>query len=148
MELIFYPHLINPKKEREIHEGRKRIDIVFDNAAKDGIFYRLPANMGLHCPYMFIECKNYSTDPVNPELDQLAGRFGVHRGSVGFIVCRTFANRDLFISRCQDTYRDGRGLIIPLTDRDLVNLLDNYSEYNDAFFDTYISNIVREITLP
>ncbi len=147
LELLFYPDLIYPFKEREIHEGRKRIDISFDNAAKDGIFYRLSENMQLPCQYIFIECKNYSSDPVNPELDQLSGRFSVNRGRVGFLLCRNFINKNLFLQRCRDTYRDGRGLIIPLADQDLISLLDNHNEFNRTFIDKYLSDIVREITI-
>jgi len=147
LELIFYPYLIYPRKEKEIHEGRKRIDITFDNAADNGIFYRLAENMMLPCQYLFIECKNYSSDPANAELDQLSSRFSVNRGRVGFLVCRTFVNRQLFIKRCRDTYKDGRGLIIPLADQDIINLLDNHNEYNDTFLDKYLSDIIREVAM-
>jgi len=147
LELLFYPKLINPVKEREIHQGRKRIDITFDNAATDGIFYRLSENMGLPCLYLFVECKNYSSDPANPELDQLAGRFSVNRGRVGFLLCRNFVDRGLFIQRCRDTYSDGRGLIIPLVDQDIINLLDNHNEFDYAFIEKYLSDIIRDIIL-
>lgn len=147
LELILYPNLIYPVKEKEIHEGRKRIDITFDNAASNGIFYRLSENMKLPCQFLFVECKNYSSDPANPELDQLSGRFSVNRGTVGLLICRNFVNRQLFLQRCRDTYRDGRGLIIPLADQDIINLLDNHSEYNDTFLDKYFSDIIREIAM-
>lgn len=147
LEVIFYPILINPIKEREIHEGRKRIDISFDNASTTGIFYRLSASFNIPCPYIFIECKNYSNDISNPELDQISGRFSVNRGKVGFIVCRTVDNMHLFISRCRDTFKDGRGLIIPLVDEDLVSLLENHSEADNTFMEQFLSNRIREITI-
>jgi hypothetical protein len=145
LHLLFYPYLIYPKKEAEIHPGRKRIDIRFDTAAKDGLFFRFSNIMNLPSSYIFIECKNYSSDPANPELDQLSGRFSVNRGRVGFLVARDFRDKDLFIQRCRDTYSDGRGLIIPLDDQDLINLLYNHNEFNSAFLDQYRSDIVRQI---
>lgn len=147
LELILYPHFIYPIKEKEIHQGRKRIDITFDNASTKGIFYRLSEQLKLPCQYLFVECKNYSSDPVNPELDQISGRFSVNRGKVGFLVCRKFENRALFIERCKDTYKDDRGLIIPLVDQDIINLLDNFDEINYSFIDKYFSDFIREITL-
>jgi len=147
LELLFYPHLIYPELEREIHEGRKRIDVTFDNAAKLGIFSRLSENMQLPSQYIFVECKNYSDDPVNPEIDQLAGRFSVNRGKVGFLLCRQIDDMDLFINRCRDTYRDDRGLIIPLTDNDIVQLLQNIDNRNNAFLDTFLSERIRTIAI-
>jgi hypothetical protein len=147
LELIFYPHLINPIKEREIHNGRKRIDITFDNAAESGIFYRLSENFKISCPFIFIECKNYSRDIVNPELDQISGRFSVNRGKVGFIICRHIDDFQLFMNRCKDTYRDDRGLIIPLVDNDIIQLLQNYDNWNTGFTEKFLTDRIREITI-
>ena len=147
LELIFYPHFINPVKEREIHDGRKRIDLVFDNASQDGIFRRLSENYNIPCPYIFVECKNYTKDVANPELDQLSGRFSVNRGKVGFLVCRSIDNMQLFIQRCKDTFNDGRGLIIPLTDDDLIQILNIYDDWNWQPIEKFLSDRIREITL-
>lgn len=145
IELIFYPHLINPDLELEIHNGRKRIDINFDNASETGIFHRFSNNMGIPCSYIMMECKNYSSDPVNPELDQLSGRFSPNRGKVGFLLCRTIDNMDRFIKRCQDTFKDDRGLIIPITDIDIITILDNYNNWNSNYVDKFLSDRVRLI---
>jgi len=147
LEIIFYPDLIYPSLEREIHQGRKRIDITFDNAAFKGIFWRLSNNMKIPCQYIMVECKNYSTDPKNPELDQLSGRFSPNRGMVGFLLCRRINNINLFIDRCKDTYKDRRGLIIPFDDSDVIKLL-NYAQVLDySNIDKYISNRIRNITI-
>lgn len=147
LEIIFYPNLIYPSVECEIHQGRKRIDITFDNAASKGIFWRLSNNMKIPCQYIMIECKNYSTDPKNPELDQLSGRFSPNRGMVGFLLCRRINNINLFIDRCKDTYKDRRGLIIPFDDSDVIKLL-NYAQVLDySNIDKYISNRIRNITI-
>ncbi len=147
LEILFYPHLIYPSLEQEIHEGRKRIDLTFDNAATDGIFFRLHNSMGISCQYMMVECKNYSSDPTNPELDQLSSRFSPNRGRVGFLLCRTIDDLDRFISRCRDTYTDQRGLIIPLTDGDVITLLRNHNDWNSTFIERFLSDRVRQITI-
>lgn len=147
LELIFYPNLIYPTLELEIHEGRKRIDIVFDNASTNGIFFRFSNNMNLPSQYIMVECKNYTSDPVNPELDQLAGRFSPNRGKVGFLLCRHIDNFDRFIQRCQDTYRDERGLIIPLVDEDLFQILENYNDRDNNYLEQFLSERVRIIAI-
>jgi hypothetical protein len=147
LEFLFYPKLIYPTLEQEIHDGRKRIDLTFDNAAENGIFNRLSQNMQLPCQYIMVECKNYTTDIRNPELDQLSGRFSPNRGKVGFIVCRTIENFELFLNRCRDTYRDNRGLIIPIVDSDLIDLLNNHNEWNSDYLEVFLSNRIRSITM-
>ena len=99
LEAIFYPQLRKPVKEQEINEGRKRVDIVFNNGATEGFFFDLRTAHQMHCPYVFFECKNYSSDLKNPEFDQLLGRFSDKRGSVGILVCRTSQDRDLLLKR-------------------------------------------------
>jgi len=103
--------------------------------------------MGIPCQYIMVECKNYSEDPVNPELDQLSGRFSPNRGKVGFLLCREINNLDLFINRCRDTYRDERGLIIPITDDDINLILDNYNDWDNSFIDRFVSDRIRLIAV-
>ncbi len=120
---LFYPSLSTPRIEFPIHRGRKRIDITYVNLAVQRFFAWLAANYP--ASHVFVECKNYASDPTNPELDQLAGRFSPSRGQFGLLLCRSFQNKDTFIERCRDTAMDGRGFIIPLDDGDLESLIDS-----------------------
>jgi hypothetical protein len=124
LEFIFFPHLLSPRKEKEIHDGRKRIDIVMENGAREGIFQRLREVRNLPCGFVVIECKNYTRKIENPELDQIGGRFSPLRGKVGLLCCRQFDNRALFVKRCKDTLADDRGLILPLDDERILELLE------------------------
>jgi len=118
---IFYPSLTNPIAQVKIHKGRKRIDISYTNIASNGFFKWL--SMHFPSPNIFIECKNYSGEIGNPELDQLSGRFSPSRGTVGILVCRSFDDKNLFLERCRDTAIDQRGYIIVLDDSDLKALV-------------------------
>lgn len=127
LELLLYPNLSAPKKEFPVHDGRKRIDIRYNNSAESGFFFTLPNKVPtLPCPYIFVECKNYSGEVNNPELDQLSGRFSPQRGRVGILTCRNLDSKEGFIKRCIDTYHDERGLIIPLCDEDFEKALGEF----------------------
>ena len=102
--------------------------ILFDNSSETGFFFNLPnKNILLPCPYVYVECKNYTGEVANPEIDQLSGRFSNRRGRVGILTCREL--EDNFIKRCADTYEDERGLVIPLEDKDLKEALMNYPQH-------------------
>lgn len=147
LEFLVYPNLSSPKKELEIHLGRKRIDIAFNNSAETGFFFRLPSQSHITCPFVFIECKNYSREVTNPELDQMGGRFSYQRGRFGIIACRSIDNMDLFVERCADTYSDDRGLIIPIVDSDIFEALEHYSELGYRSFETILERRYRQIIM-
>lgn len=132
LSAIFYPVLAHPQVQQKIHQGRKRIDIVYTNMATVGFFQWVASHYP--APHLFVECKNYGSEVGNPELDQLAGRFSPSRGKLGLLVCRSFENKNLFLERCKDTAKDDHGFIIPLDDGDL-SLIVEARKTGIAFFD-------------
>lgn len=121
---LFYPSLIMPEMEHEIHQGRKRIDITYTNNAQAGFFaflirHKIPAQQ------IFVECKNYGHEVKNPELDQLSSRFSPLRGKFGILACRSFKDKDRFLNRCRDTALDRRGFVVALDDADMSRLVDD-----------------------
>jgi hypothetical protein len=123
---LFHPDLVWPEREVRVHDGRKRIDLTFANQAQRG-FFKWVAQ---HHPamYLIIECKNYAGDPANPELDQVSGRFSPSRGKVGFLLCRSFSDKELFLRRCRDTADDQRGFVLAFDDDDLRELVCSREE--------------------
>ena len=130
LEFLFYPHLMYPQKEHEVHEGRKRIDITFHNAATTGFWEQIRTSPQLAASLVMIECKNYTNDIKNPELDQMSGRLSNLRGWFGIVLCRRFVDKGLFVQRCKDTAADGRGVIICLDDEDIIKMLTLVKEGN------------------
>jgi hypothetical protein len=152
LDLLFYPELGNIQSEEAIHDGRKRIDVLFDHLEHRGFFHRLQLRHGLPCPYVVVECKNYSKDVANPELDQLIGRFSDDRGRVGLLLCRSIDNLDLFLRRCRDTFTDRNGLILPLVDDDLHSMLEELAAHeefasNRPAYENILDNRKRAIIL-
>ncbi len=122
LSALFYPVLVFPNVQHEIHDGRKRIDITYTNMATEGFFQWLATHYT--APLIFVECKNYGREVGNPELDQISGRFSRSRGQVGILVCRSFVDKEKFLQRCRDTASDGRGYVIALDDDDLATLVN------------------------
>jgi len=121
---LFYPALGFPKRQHRTHQGRKRIDITYTNLAERGFFAWLHRVQKVACGQIAVECKNYSKELGNPELDQLTGRFGVNRGFVGILCHRGFGDKALLIERCRDAVSDGRGYVLILDDDDLRELVE------------------------
>lgn len=142
LECLFYPGLRKPVKEQELHGGRKRVDITFNNGADNGFFFDLTVRHGIQCPYIFFECKNYSSDPKNPEFDQLTGRFSNKRGMFGVLVCRTIDDKESIRQRCRDIAKDNRGYVLVFDDSDIETFLQlrsnsDYEQINDYLDDKF-----------
>lgn len=123
LHFLLYPSLTNPVLEREINQGRKRIDISFENSAEGGIFSRLRQDPFFLAREVMIECKNYSHDLANPEIDQLIGRFDPRRGRFGIVTCRSIENMGRATDRCTDAFQSQQGAVIILTDADILDAL-------------------------
>ncbi|MBI7340698.1 hypothetical protein JEV24_13745 [Pseudomonas aeruginosa] len=147
IEILLYPNVCNPVLEQEINQGRKRIDIYYSNAAREGFFYSLHMIHKIPCAYVIAECKNYSKDIRNPELDQMIGRLTVNRGKLGIIACRNIDNKKLFLERCRDSFRDDHGLILPLTDEDFIESLKELKKGNARHLETLLSNLKDAIIM-
>lgn len=122
LKAAFSATLVNGKIEQEILQGRKRVDILFDNAGEEGFFRYVTRHY--RAPKVPIECKNYAGELSNPELDQLSGRLGRSMGQLGFLVHRRLTQRQKFVERCRDMFREKGEIILPVEDQDLRVIAD------------------------
>ncbi len=141
----FYPHLVNPHKEWEINEGRKRIDIVYTNASENGFFSHRRDAKNTAATMVIVECKNYSKEINNPEIDQLLGRFDDNRGYLGVMTCRDLGKGRKAIKKCRDLAVARRGYIMVLTDNDLVQLLRAKAMMDEGAIEKILDSKFREI---
>ena len=146
VEFLFWPNLINPEKECEINDGRKRIDIMYTNSAQDGFFSRALKAPQIGAIKIPVECKNYSKDPANPELDQIAGRFAPNRGWLGFMIYRTTSDYDLLLKRCHDTAVEKRGFVVPLGDSQITEMLKDVATGQRGNIDGRLADVLNRIT--
>lgn len=144
---IFSYRVSKPKKESPINEGRKRIDITFNNADKGGFFHSLHTKYQIKSPKIFIECKNYGKELGNPEIDQLAGRLNDNRGRFGILVCRNISDKDRLIRRCKDSLYDNKNYIIVLEDKDIIQLIRLLDTDNQEGIDDLLESKIDELIM-
>ncbi|MEF2549460.1 hypothetical protein VQ045_20200 [Aurantimonas sp. E1-2-R+4] len=139
LNYTLYPSGTNPRVEWEINEGRKRIDIVYTNAAKSGFFERMRNDPHIQSRQIIVECKNYTSDIANEEFDQLSGRFDSRtRGRLGILTCRTVDDIGRIKKRCKDVASAGNGYIIVLTDKDITHMLSLISSLQGEKIDNFL----------
>lgn len=144
---VFSPSLRQGKMEEKVDHGRKRIDIVYRNAATRGFFHELQAKHQIFCPLVFAECKNYSHDIGNPEFDQLTGRFHDKRGRFGILVCREIADEYRTLETCKDIMNSGHNYVIVLQDPDVIALANLKAYGEDEAIDDFMAHKLRNVLL-
>jgi hypothetical protein len=141
---LFMPPLKNPKLEYQLNEGLKRVDMIMSNQAEHGFFAGLLKRFGVHAPYIFIECKNYSSDVSDPEVDLLADRYKTHGGRFGILVYCNAGDDKALLKRCQH-FLDNRGHIITLNDVDIIRTLKYRMDNIDL--DEYLDEKMQQLLL-
>jgi len=143
---IFRGQLKEPVIEREINEGRGRIDAVCGNRNKEGIFKNLKELRGVSCPQIMLECKNYNYALKSREYEQLSGRLVPGRGILGFLLCRDKKDEKEVLKQCRDRIKDHRKHIIVLDDTDLVKLAKlKINEEDDEAINDFIESKIGEL---
>jgi hypothetical protein len=142
---LFFPLLIDPRKEWEIHEGRKRVDIAFTNVADNGFFSHRRSDSKVSANVILVECKNYTEDLKNTEIDQLIGRFDNNRGKFGIIACRSILDLGALMKRCRDASSRSQGYIIVMTDAQIISLLEAKSKVKDIEVENFLHRQYREL---
>lgn len=147
LNTLFYPDLSMFEKEAEIDEGRKRIDIIAANTSHCGFFFDICMKYQLRAPKIIIECKNYSSDIENPELDQLAGRLGSKRGVFGILLCRQIEDKEVLIKRLRDYVNNDNKYMIVLEDSDLVSLLEYKAQDNEQAIQDFLYSKMGDLIM-
>ena len=140
---IFRGDLKNLKPQEDISEGRRRVDFVMTNDAKDGFFWQLSDKHGFKCPYILFECKNYTEDLGNNEFSQLRDRLQKRIGQVGVIICRKIKDKAKCLQAQQDRVEDN--LILVLEDEDISNLLSFHLDEDREGLHNYLDDKAKAV---
>ena len=144
---IFESRLGALQKEKKLLQGIKRLDIKANNDRAEGFFANLRLHHSFHCPYIFIECKNYSEDPENPEFDQLLGRLNRTSTLVGLLMCRNIKDAGQVLKRCREPFTREDKLVIVLDDENMIHLSDLRMQNDIIGIDRYLEDKLEEVIL-
>jgi hypothetical protein len=144
---IFKGQVNQPVIENEINEGRGRIDIVYRNKNKEGVFKNLKDLRDIKCPEIMVECKNHENDLTNNEYSQLSDRLMPARGMLGFLLCRDKKDKSKVIRHCRDRHKGGSNkFIVVLDDKDLTKLAKYRMNDGVEAINNFIEDFVKKIT--
>ncbi len=132
LKYIFKEQLTDMKIETRAEGGDIRIDITFRRKDKEGFLKDLKEVYGIRCPFIIIECKNYSDDPGNEEYDQLDSRLIKRTGMFGILVVRNIEDKDKCLGHCIRRNRNSHNqekVIIVLEDSDILELIEAKMKY-------------------
>jgi len=142
---LFSLQLNEPILENEINEGRGRIDIVYRNKNKEGVFKNLKELRDIKCPEIFVECKNYDYNLTTKEYAQLSTRLIPKRGMLGFLLCRDKKDAKKVLKHSQDANKEDKYIIV-LDDQDIIKLASyKLEDENDERINEFIDNKIKEI---
>jgi len=144
LEVVFSNNLSNPVKEEPRHWWIKRIDISYENNDRKWFFSLLP-QYDIPCKKIYFECKNYSTDITNPELDQMNGRFSQNLSRIWYVLCRNIVDKEKILERCKAYVRDSRNFIIVLDDNDIIELLNFKKEKQSDKINEFLDKKMKEL---
>ena len=117
--LSLYSQISDMKIERIINVGLGKIDVTFQNRNNDGFFKDLKDLADIRSPLISVECKNYTNDIRNPEIDQLSRRLNRQRGMLGILSCRAVENKERLNLNLKFLAANEQKYIIVLEDADL-----------------------------
>lgn len=145
ISFLFFPNLVYPKKEAEINQGRKRVDIIYTNGKDSGFFYRVAMDQHIKANAIYFECKNYNNEIKNPEIDQIIGRFDKNRGRLGFLMFRASDDFDGLVNRCRDVARQGLGIVIPVSDAFIFSCLNHVKAGERNKIDKEVDDLFQKV---
>jgi hypothetical protein len=102
------------------------LDINAYNTSQKGFFSDLQKKHNIKCPYIIIECKNYSFDLNNREFDQIGSQLSDDIGHFGILVCRKNNDKVRALNHLKDILNNSSSSkkhIIILEDSDFKEML-------------------------
>lgn len=143
-DIIFTPNLVNWKKEFEIFDKTKRIDILYENKAVFWFFNWLNYIKKVNCPFIPVECKNYSKDVSNPEIDQITWRLWDKIWNFWILVCNTIDDYSKVLNKLKHNVNNPSwwisDIVIWLEIKDVVKLIE-FKLFDD---EEWINNLLME----